>query len=94
MLKGEHVSRIEVALVSAVAPGSKDYASKAWTRVGAAVVEMLAFAAFLMLGFGAAHSLWPAVPAASYWTCFLLRLGLEAIGACADNRRTISSRSL
>ena len=41
---------------------------------------IFAKAAFLMLGFGAAHGVWASVPAIGYWTSFFLILGLNVVG--------------
>lgn len=47
----------------------------------ARVIVGLIEAALIMLGLQGAHSLWLSVPAAGYWTCFLLVLGLSGIAS-------------
>jgi len=45
------------------------------TVAGMALLE----AALLMLALGAAHSIWPVVPALGFWTTWLLLVGLRIV---------------
>lgn len=72
--RGDAVTRI--ALVSDPKSGARDALSLLITSV---IVDLV-FSWLLMLGAGAAHVDFPAVPTPGYWNCFLVFLGLNAIG--------------
>lgn len=69
-------STLNVRLVAKETPGWADVIG----QTVSGIFFDLALAAFLMLGFGAAHTTWAEVPAPGYWTCFLLILGVSAVG--------------
>jgi hypothetical protein len=56
---------------------TSDLLADGLARVTVALIE----AALVMFGLQAAHSLWVSVPAAGYWTCFLLVLGLSGVAS-------------
>lgn len=78
--------RIQIELVEKeLSSGDK------WSKLFASIAEFFLHVWFLMLGLGAAHSLWSVIPAAGYWTSALLMMGLSALGQCANTRRKLTS---
>lgn len=49
------------------------------TLMAVGFLANLAGALWLMLGLGAAHAQWDAVPAPGYWTTFVMLMGLFAV---------------
>jgi len=64
--------------VQPVAP-EKRPVEEVWHGLVVALACLPVNALMLMLGLGAAHSLWPDVPAAGYWTSMLLFLGIRTV---------------
>lgn len=50
---------------------------KAIVALLSALLAAFAVAWLLMLALGAAHSLWPEIPAPGYWTVFIVLIGLD-----------------
>lgn len=81
----------DVLKVQPVAPERQSWAGN-FADFFAGIVVTFISAFFVMVGFGAAHELWPQVPAAGYWTSFLLCLGLSSVGATLRGSRRWWSR--
>lgn len=66
---------------------SKGDVSDAATAIGTAtslgilllVIFCFQFAWFIMLGLGAAHSVWPVIPATGYWATYGMTLALGTL---------------
>lgn len=55
-------------------------------------VVLLWTAWWLMLGLGAAHDVWPQVPALGYWTTYLIAAGLSSMSAVLRWKWTSENR--
>jgi hypothetical protein len=71
--------RAEVVRVAFVADPVMDGKKAFSLMVGSILIDLME-AWFLMLGMMAAQNDWHALPAPGYWNCFLVVLGLNAIG--------------